>query len=403
MLAPATMSETRPSDSEPREGGGGLLRGLTSILGKLTFSLLLTVALAECGAAVLIYSNRLPARPPSYAIPSPKEPFFIDIDPRFGAWHPPNKSHSARRACYATVYRSNSYGAIDDERVRAADEPRVIVLGDSFATGHGVIKGDRFSDRLETLTGIPHLNFGAGGTGPTQYAMVYEHLARDFAHDAVLVSVLPANDFFDDEPTENRYRPYWSGEPGSYTLRYTLDQPSDSSHHPSRASTALTVHDVLGSFSFFYNAADYVAGYRKVVSSRKAKADFSGYFDFSDAQLARLRHSLAYIKARSAETAARRPGNRDSNRRPVAMTVMLIPRFLDLIRYQQEGRNPLGARLTATATTVGFQLVDMLPTMARDFAGRERELFLGCDGHWSPLGHEVAAERLYEVGYEPSP
>ena len=365
----------------------------------LCVSIGLTVMLAEVGAAALIYSGRIPARTPTYAVPERKQPFFVDIDPHFGAWHPPHRTHPHRRACFSTRYETNSYGAIDQERSKDASIARVIVLGDSFATGHGVIKTDRFSNRLETQTGVPHLNFAAGGTGPTQYLKVYEHLARDFDHDAVLVSILPANDFFDDQPTPSRFRPYWDGEYPNYTLRYTLDKPSDSPHHPSQVSEQITAHDVLGSFSFFYNVADWVAGYRKIVASRKAKADYSGYYDFTEAQAQRLRYSLERLKALVDEG----PIDTEVPRLNYSLAVMLIPRYLDLLRYQREGHSPLGDLMTKTASTVGFTLIDLLPAMAKQYAGRERELFLGCDGHWSPLGHEVAATTLQSQLYGSGP
>jgi hypothetical protein len=52
------------------------------------------------------------------------------------------------------------------------------------------------------------------------------------------------------------------------------------------------------------------------------------------------------------------------------------------------------------AGEVGFDFVDMLPPMAKSFRGRERELYLGCDGHWSPKGHDFAARTLERHGYQ---
>ena len=57
--------------------------------------------------------------------------------------------------------------------------------------------------------------------GPYQEYLVYRDLAREFDHDAVLVGVLPGNDFanidFDLARTlprhDYRYRPYLVGDP----------------------------------------------------------------------------------------------------------------------------------------------------------------------------------------------
>ncbi len=345
---------------------------------KLCLSAALTMVLLEGGAALVIYAGLIPSRLPTFGIPEPRVPFFVDIDPHFGAWHPPNRTLEHRRACYFTTYRSNSYGALDVERERQADGPRAIVLGDSFATGHGVIEARRFSNRLEKLTGIPHMNFAAGGTGPIQYFLVYKHLARDFGHDRVLVSILPDNDFFEGR-SDIRYQPYWAGEHPNYTLHYTLQSPEQSLHHPSHHQSGLTAHDILGSFSYFYNAADWVVGARKVLHRRSSDPDYAGYFDFTHQEFLRMRKSLVELYALV-------PRGR--------LAVMGIPRLIDLMRYKQKRVNPFGDAMTRAAEEIGFQFVDMLPPMSEAFAGRERELYLGCDGHWSPLGHDFAAKIL---------
>lgn len=343
----------------------------------------LTLLMIECGSAAMIYSGRIPAAVPSFELPKAEPPFWVDSDPHFGPWHAPNRTVEHKRACFSTSYRSNSYGALDIERPRSAQGPRAVVLGDSFTVGHGVVEDKRFSNRLEQLTGIPFMNFGAGGTSVVQYFLVYKHLASQFAHDRVLVGVLPDNDF-DEGPHETRYRPYWKGEYPNYTLQYSLPRIEDSVRHPSRAESSLTAHDVLGAFSFFYNAADYVAGYRKVIERREDRPNYAGYFDFDAQQLARMRYSLEQIYALAPEH---------------RMAVMAMPRLIDITRYNQEKKNPFGDAMTKIASEVGFQFVDMLPLMAKAYAGRERDLYLGCDGHWGPEGHDFAAKVLKERLY----
>ena len=83
---------------------------------------------------------------------------------------------------------------------------------------------------METAFHLPHLNFGlAGNFGPTQYVKLYESFASKFEHDAILVGVLPANDFIDDDYElnqkigSNRYKPYWVGDYPNYELIYFQD------------------------------------------------------------------------------------------------------------------------------------------------------------------------------------
>jgi hypothetical protein len=349
---------------------------------KALLSIMLTLLLLECGSAFMIYSGRIPAAVPAFEVPTAQEPYAVDNNPYFGAWHLPNRVRKHRRACFSVTYRTNSYGALDIERERTAAGSRTIVLGDSFSVGHGVNAPDRYSNRLEQLTGVPHLNFAAGGTYPTQYFLTYRHMAREFSHDRVLVGILPDNDF-DEGPDGSRFRPYWDGQYPSYTLRYSM-RLEDSERYPGRNPVVLTVHDVLSSFSFFYSAADYVAGYRKIMSRRPDRPDYAGYFDFKPEQLLRMRYTLEQLHAIAP---------------PGRLAVIAIPRLIDIDRYTKTGKNPFGDAMTPIAREIGFEFIDMLPLMAKAFAGRERELYLGCDGHWSAKGHDFAAkavrERLY--------
>lgn len=374
-----------PRWEDSRDAG---VAGGSSRLGlKILFSVGLTLALLECGSALVIHAGIVPSSVPPYKLPPKQVAFNVDSDPAFGAWHVPNQLREHRRACFRVTYRTNSYGALDAERPRRSNTPRVVVLGDSFAVGHGVATPQRFSNRLEALTGIPHLNFAVGGTGPTHAYLVYKHKARAFDHDRVLLSILPANDFFDDMPRDKRYRPYWAGTYPAYTLRFVLPRLEDSAWHPSHHESRFTYHDILGTYSYVYNALDWLYGAYRLMRSRQADADYSGYYDFREEEFLRLRYSLEQLHALV-------PGGR--------LSVMVIPRWMDFRRHdEQNGKNPLGQRLAALAQQVGFELIDMLPRMAKALPRDLFKLYLGCDGHWSALGHEFAAKTLERELYRP--
>jgi hypothetical protein len=225
---------------------------------------------------------------------------------------------------------------------------------DGQAIGYA-IKQTRRAARLPHRLQAAARNFGAGGTSPTQYILTYKHLAREFNHDRVLVGILPDNDF-DEAPEGPRYRPYWDGQYPSYTLRYSM-RLDESERYPGRHPVVLTAHDVLSSFSFFYSAAYYVAGYRKVMSRRPDRPDYAGYFDFKPEQLLRMRYTLEQLHAIV-------PPGRD--RDPA------VGRHRSL--HHEDRKNPFGDAMTPIAREIGFEFIDMLPLMAKAFAGREREL-----------------------------
>jgi hypothetical protein len=116
-------------------------------------------------------------------------------------------------------YQANSYGARDIERsLDAKGRKRVIFLGDSMVEGHGVQLEKRLTNVLEGELNIEHLNFGTGGNfGTTQYYLLYKTLGSKFEHHAVIIGILPTNDFLDDDYNygqkahRNRYRPYFIG------------------------------------------------------------------------------------------------------------------------------------------------------------------------------------------------
>src|SRR5262249_35355428 len=163
---------------------------------------------------------------PSYSVMQ-AQPFWQDINPDFGVWHPSHAQFRHQRSCYDLIYTSNSYGMRDREVTVDSRSPRVVVLGDSFAEGWGVADGSRFVDRLNSLTGLEHLDFGAAGDfGTTQAYLMYKTLASRFDHSAVIFTILPENDFLDDLPTPDRlragarHRPYLIGRYPDYRVEY---------------------------------------------------------------------------------------------------------------------------------------------------------------------------------------
>ena len=344
---------------------------------RIGFSLALTCLLLELAGAWLIHSGRIPAEPPRYAIPKPKEPRTVDYNPDFGAWYLPHRRHVHRRACFTAVYETTSYGAVDRERTRETDGDRTVVLGDSFAMGHGVNRADRVSEQLEALTGSEHMNFGLSGANHIQYYLIYKHLARAFEHNTVLVFLLPDNDLTDG-PREGRYWAYWDGEGPDFVLKFSVPRPEDSIAHPSRLAPTVSTHDALGALSYTYAVADWVAGYLKVLRGGRDR-HYAGYFDYPEEQLQKLRYSLRVLREEA------------DHRR---LIVVLIPRLMDFLRYDDERRSPIAEALSADASELSFELIDLLPEQYERHKGRWKDLFLGCDGHWSPLGHSDAAKLI---------
>ncbi len=331
----------------------------------------------------------LDVRTPSFSLSNARSRFWIDVDPVVGVWHAPGSSYHHIDSCFDLHYRANAYGARDRERSIHSDEPRIVVLGDSFVEGWGVARGNRFTDRLERRTGIEHLNFGTAGTfGPTQYYLLYQSRAAAFDHDAVLVGLYPANDFTDDDLEygqayfAHRYRPYLWGDYPDYELFYFRPNLAEGT----RALAGMKLlRNTLRECSSIYNTISYAKTLTKLQRAVRRtgrsgrSASMSRYYTFSDEEFSRMRYAIEQI----VEQAGTRP-----------ITLFTVPGARDLRRYDGK-TTPLAERLGDLCESIGVTYVDLLDCMSRRQTDHDA-LFLECDGHWNALGHALAADCLQQ-------
>lgn len=331
----------------------------------------------EAGLAVICARGILNLHKPSYRWANVRSRFWIETNPDFGVWHGPGSSYRHITTSYDVSYRANSYGARDRERTKESHgKKRVIVLGDSFTEGYGVRTEDRFSDRLEAATGIEHLNFGtAGSFGPTQYYLLYKTLARQFEHDAVMVCLLPFNDFLDDDQDygkiahAGRYRPYFLGQSPNYELVYSRNDipPSDSK----------LLENVVREFSYTGNWLKQMKGMARSAATG-IKPDYAGYRDYTPAQWDRLRHVLALIRQEAAGK---------------AVLVLTFPAVTDVQKIASDQEPTLARQLAAFCSSQEMDYLDLLPGI-RSASNGWQSCYYRHDPHWNAYGNEVAADSI---------
>ena len=344
------------------------------------------LVLLELGAILIVESDVIPAPVPRYTLErgaslGPSQSFWADLNPHFGVWHAPGARFRHVKSCFDLEYQANAHGARDPERAKVASDARVVVLGDSMTEGYGVSRGERFTDLLEQRFSRPFLNFGTSGDfGPTQYHLMYRHLASGFTHDAVLIGLLPANDFRDDDIDfgrriyADRYRPYWTGEAPDFELVYVRESLE--------AESTLERGDVgplelLRSFSYAFNLIEHV---QRARARSEGQSFSSNYYDWNEYELARMLHSLRLIA-------------QDAGDRPVVL--VMIPVASDVERHRAEGASvpPLTRALRSFAEGTNVRVIDLMPTF--DAAEPDPASFSHtCDGHWTAEGHRVAAEGI---------
>lgn len=352
------------------------MKSLLKTVFRLTISLLLTFILLEAGLAWLCATGKLKIAKPAYCLGNIGSRFWADSNPWFGVWHDPFSTFKHVSPDYNITYHSNAWGMRDRDRDKSAHgRKRVVVLGDSFMEGWGVATDNRMSDRLERTTGLEHLNFGTSGSfGPTQYLMLYTHLARDFEHSALIISILPDNDFLDDDLDycrvmhAGRVRPVFTGAKPDYTLTI-IGTPS--------AGGSKFLEQFLLQFTYTGNVIKHF----KELSRHRQSAlstDYAGYFDFTPAQWDRMEHVLQeFRKAAPA----------------LPILVLTIPCDTDFKRQVKLGYAPLPGKMRELCRSLDIQYLDLMPAI-QSAPGGWQTCYLKTDRHWNAQGNAIAAEAV---------
>ncbi|MFT5251161.1 MAG: hypothetical protein ACI87N_000133 [Flavobacteriales bacterium] len=346
----------------------------------------ITFILLEIVLAIYIRVAEIKIELPTYTFQNTQN-FWFDLDENFGTLHLPNDVYRQKKYCFDVVYKSNSKGFRDAGREVIGETRRVVALGDSFTEGIGVQVEDRLTNLLETETNIPHLNFGlAGNFGPTQYLMMYKTLASKYSHDAVLVGILPANDFIDDDYAVSlkvggdRYQPFHVGEYPNYKLVYHTDSIHKSRAIPSKQSF---VSKVVKNFTNSYNMYRYLRVMQKVKEIPEDKllsvSQVPTYFNFTSNQFNRMRYAIEEIKKIAGD-------------RPVM--VYSIPIYKEIQAFRKHKKNPLGKQLKMVCEAINVEYLDLLPRTHNLSEEAYEAMFLSCDGHWSETGNAFAKKHI---------
>lgn len=362
-----------------------------------------TLLLVELGTWALFEAGTIDTTVPRRI--DSKSQFWKSGYPLLGVWHESNAEWVHESSCFKVTYTSNSVGARDIERSLSSDKPRVVVLGDSMFEGWGVTDDQRLTGLLEASTGIEHLNFAMAHFGPYQQLLAYRQIAKQFDHDAVIVSVFPHNDFFDltldfaswIEGLAPKDAEAWKQATEGYPYVYRPYLVKGDAGYSHRDRFEPVLRRVLRQYSYSFNAAldAYRAGKERWESrgSKPAKQPSSRVLSF----FYDLREPHFEILEEVLNRFVEEVGNRK-------LIVVLIPSQSDIIRYQQTAGDRLYLEMTKLAKKRGFQVVNLLfgmgassyepqdPTAAPEYL----QYYHSCDYHWSPAGHQKAHDLIVQ-------
>jgi hypothetical protein len=159
-------------------------------------------------------------------------------DPVVGYRLKPGARARFRTTDFDTDIRINSSGTRDREiGPKAADEHRILILGDSLVLAVQVEQDETFCSLLEKrlnahrTPGEAHyrvINAGVQGYGPVEELAFFEHVANRFQADVVLVAVFVGNDAMEANDTGATILPVAEGAvaPATSTASEAVKRPS---------------------------------------------------------------------------------------------------------------------------------------------------------------------------------
>lgn len=320
---------------------------------------------------------------------------YADLREEWGVWH---FDHEVKvpYGCLNLHYNPNSVGAYDiDRKEISSDSNRCIVLGDSFMEGFGVSFENRLSTLLEKATGKPMLNFACADMGSTQEYLVYKHLASKYTHNALVIGILPANDFlnddigFDSVQRPIRYKPYWQGTYPKMSLHYYADDITKSQFTPeafasykstSKYKLRYLLENTTCWFNLFYFFRQRTAAADFVKMKTHGKNKYSGYYDYTKDDVARLQQSLLEIRKIATD-------------KKVIITTIPVAEDFERLR-KENSAPPLVNTLKEFCTVNNITYVDLLTTAPTEVLQHPGHYYFDCDIHWNDKGNRWGYEML---------
>jgi lysophospholipase L1-like esterase len=326
---------------------------------------------------------------------------FFRADPVTGIRHIAGKEGRWVSTEFDVVVRINSHGFRDRERTieKAPGARRVLVLGDSMTEAFQVELEEAFAARLERRLSegrtVEVLNLGVSALGPAQEYLVFRHRGVPYAPDVVVLAFFTANDFRNSVAhLENK--PY---------LPYPVMR-GDELARDARGQIVFTRPEAPGALREFLRT--HVASYR-FVRDRVRPALTGGVATAASDDLAGMYREPAapdWVEAEVATRAVVVELARAVRRAGAALVLLVLPGPWEVDVQYRQGQPALAGRDLDLGRperlAVEWAAMLEVPVVTVSTAFRQRieqgeAMFFPLDGHLTPAGHAVVAERLAPV------
>ncbi|HEY8152622.1 MAG TPA: hypothetical protein VII72_00695 [Myxococcota bacterium] len=304
-----------------------------------------------------------------------------------------------------------------------SDEPRIVVLGDSFVWGFGVEDDQIFTSVLERESDPPIevVNLGVSGYGTDQELLLWRSLGRRFRPDGVLLVVCPYTDLWENlspvaygypKPifhfTKHGHRignyPVPESQPGAWQPGRTGSEAAAAELAQRPLLARLATHSALVSSAIV--ALARFEGPRRLLERRRIIPARDHAISWEP---------LAHLEPPPAEAAARWDTlfrlidllQQDVQASGAALEILIVPSVIQVYpdlweKFVRENPQPEGARwnrdapnqrIAAYAREKGIPVIDPLPTL-REAARTDLFLYYGWNSHWTAAGHRLVAGEL---------
>ena len=236
--------------------------------------------------------------------------------------------------------------------------------------------------RIEELSKVNVLNFGVSQNfGPVQYWLLYDEYAKNFNHSTVIIFFLPDNDFGENDYSNwtgsKRYRPYYN-KISDNNYETFIPKESVKNYKSSTKKIKKIFKDTFWSSNIFVNLNYKYKVYR--ANKKKSKNNFSAYFD---TPLKQQKAAIFFLD---------KIINTSSNN----VILVSIPRPQDFKRLSDGSRldNVFWNNYFLKKDKINnkFKFIDLINFPPKNID----EIFLKCDGHWSPKGNMWSAKIISE-------
>jgi hypothetical protein len=357
---------------------------------------------------------------------------FWQENPHLGWFHVPNMEGVYQKPCFSTWVGFNSRGLRDVEHDldKPDDVYRIVILGDSYVEALQVKLEESFPRVLETLLNEVNLgkrfetiNLATTGFGSDQQYLSLKHYGLEYKPDLVILAFLTGND------VRNNYHVLERKDNNAPKPFFVLDQNAELHQVPfdlrggplpnwvrgilghlriygwisETIRQSLVLHQLLWRLGVFRvpppDVTDVAGGGK---GTPRIPLDFNVYLEKYPPEWEEAWRITKALILKTKEKAERH----GAGFLLVSLTDGVA--LADPERVQGEYPDFKGVRynfdkpvalLTRFAEEAGINYLPLLP-LYREYLKKHQKPFTSihysCDGHWTPLGHRLAAEAIFQ-------